>query len=285
MIVSLRSDDTVFQPHYAVRSLQLGYLSPSRVPEAGALLVIVHDGQVLVDDRHSIFFPFASRQIPATDQVVGIGWVDDRPCYVVADPGTPAQPGTRFVGLRELFNHVDEESLGIAGRAVQVMEFLATRRFCGRCGAATALADHELSMVCPVCGQIEYPRLSPAIIVLIRDNDRCLLARSPRFPEGMYSVIAGFVEPGETIEHAVHREVQEEVGVRIRSVQYWGSQPWPFPNSLMIGFTAEYAGGQIAIDNREIEAAAWFGRDRLPRLPGPTSIAYALINDFLKEGR
>lgn len=267
-----------------MRSLQLGYLSPSGVPEIGALLVIVHNGQVLVDVlQHSLFFPSGFQENTATDKMVGIGWVNDQPCYVVPSTMTPAPPGTRFVGLRELFDLVDEESLGVAGRAVQVTEFLATRRFCGRCGATAALADYELAMVCPVCGQIEYPRLSPAIIVLVRDNDRCLLARSPRFPEGMYSVIAGFVEPGETTEHAVHREVHEEVGVSIRSVQYWGSQPWPFPNSLVIGFTAEYAGGQIAIDNREIEAAAWFNRDDLPQLPGPMSIAYALIKDFLQD--
>jgi NAD+ diphosphatase len=267
-----------------VRSLQLGYLPPSSAPKSGALQVIVNDGQVLVDvSKQTLFFPFGFEGTPTPDRMVGIGWVDDQPCYVTAATGTPAPPGTRFVGLRDLFDQVDEESLGVAGRAVQVMEFLATRRFCGRCGAMNALADHELSMVCPVCGQIEYPRLSPAIIVLVRDNDRCLLARSPRFPEGMYSVIAGFVEPGETIEHAVHREVREEVGVSIRSVQYWGSQPWPFPHSLMIGFTAEYAGGPIVIDNREIEAAAWFGRDHLPQLPGPMSIAYALINDFLQD--
>lgn len=269
-----------------MRSLQLGYLPPSSVPKIGALLVIVHSGHVLVDVlQHSVFFPFGSLENPATDKMVGIGWVNDQTCYVASALGTTAPPGTLFFGLRELFDLVDEESLGVAGRAVQVTEFLATRRFCGRCGATTALAEHELAMVCPICGQIEYPHLSPAIIVLVRDNDRCLLARSPRFPEGMYSVIAGFVEPGETIEHAVHREVQEEVGVSIRSVQYWGSQPWPFPNSLMIGFTAEYAGGQIAVDNREIEAAAWFDRDDLPQLPGPMSIAYALINDFLLEGR
>lgn len=269
-----------------MRSLHLGYLSPAGIPEAGSLLVIVQGGQVLVDEQvNSIFFPFGSPAIPAVDQMVGIGWVNDQPCYVAPAPEISARPGTRFVDLRELFNLVDEESLGIAGRAVQITAFLATRRFCGRGGGPAALADQELAMVCPVCGQTEYPRLSPAIIVLIRDNDRCLLARSPRFPEGMYSVIAGFVEPGETIEHAVHREVQEEVGVSIRSVQYWGSQPWPFPNSLMIGFTAEYAGGQIAIDNREIEAAGWFHRDDLPQLPGPMSIAYALINDFLEEGR
>lgn len=268
-----------------MKSLQLGYLPPSRVPDSRALLVIVKNGQVLVDLlHHLVLFPFGSSEIPAPDQPVGIGWVDGRPCYVAPSSVSTASQGSRFVGLRELFNHVDGESLGIAGRAVQVTEFLATRRFCGRCGATTALADHELAMVCPVCGQIEYPRLSPAIIVLVRDHDRCLLARSPQFPEGMYSAIAGFVEPGETIEHAVHREVHEEVGVSIRSVQYWGSQPWPFPNSLMIGFTAEYAGGEIAIDNREIEAAAWFSRDDLPELPGSTSIAYALIKDFLLDG-
>ncbi|MFH0966628.1 MAG: NAD(+) diphosphatase, partial [Methanobacteriota archaeon] len=135
--------------------------------------------------------------------------------------------------------------------------------------------------ICPSCGLITFPRLSPAIIVRITDGDRILLARSPHFPSHMYSVLAGFIEPGESLEATIHREVFEEVGVRVSDLRYFGSQPWPFPDSLMIGFTARYVSGDITCDGVEIEDAQWFTRDQMPELPGILSISRALIDDFL----
>jgi NAD+ diphosphatase len=130
---------------------------------------------------------------------------------------------------------------------------------------------------------IFYPRLSPAAIVLIRHGDKVLLARSPGFPPGMYSVLAGFVEPGESIEETIYREIREEVGVEVTNVRYFGSQPWPFPNSLMIGFTADYAGGELRKDPEEIEDAGWYSIDDLPVLPPKVSIARAMIDQFVAE--
>ena len=133
-------------------------------------------------------------------------------------------------------------------------------------------------MRCPACGLLAYPRLSPAIMVLVRDGERLLLARSPRFKPGVYSALAGFVEPGETLEQCAVREVREEVGIEIANLRYFASQPWPFPNSLMIAFFADYAGGDLRLDPTEIEAAEWFTPDRLPLLPEPISISRRLID-------
>ncbi len=160
-----------------------------------------------------------------------------------------------------------------------------THRFCGQCGAPTEDEPHERAKRCPACGLIGYPRLSPAIIIAVvrktDQGDRLLLARNHRFPTGRYSVIAGFVEPGETLEECAQREVCEEVGIRIRNVRYFGSQPWPFPNSLMIAFTAEYAGGEITLEESEIAEAGWFAAGALPDIPPRMSISRRLIDWFV----
>jgi NAD+ diphosphatase len=171
-----------------------------------------------------------------------------------------------------------DEAFALAGRAVQLLDWQAQHRFCGRCGKPTERKPDEHAMHCADCGLIVYPRISPAVMVLVRDGDRLLLARSPRFKPGVYSALAGFVEPGETLEQCAAREVREEVGVEITNLRYFASQPWPFPNSLMVAFYADYAGGEILPDPSEIEAAAWFSTDALPILPDPVSISRRLID-------
>jgi NAD+ diphosphatase len=137
-------------------------------------------------------------------------------------------------------------------------------------------------MLCPACGHLHFPRLAPAVIVLIERDREMLLARSPGFTPGVYSTIAGFVEPGESLEDTVHREIWEEVGVEVEDVRYFGSQPWPFPHSLMVGFVARWKSGDIRIDEKEIEDARWFTPEKLPPgLPSPMSIARRLVDDFL----
>jgi NAD+ diphosphatase len=136
---------------------------------------------------------------------------------------------------------------------------------------------------CESCGRLEFPRLSPAIIVSVEKDDRLLLARSARFPGEFFSVLAGFVEPGESLEEAVRREVMEETGIRVKDISYFGSQPWPFPESLMIGFTARYESGEIEIDGEEIVEAGWYRASELPKIPGPVSIARKLIDAFVEK--
>jgi NAD+ diphosphatase len=213
-----------------------------------------------------------------------LGRLDSRHCYTAEmAEGTEAPAGMAFQGLRWIYGLVDEELFGLAGRAFQIMDWDRTHLFCSKCGTPLTTSTTERAKQCPQCGLIHYPRLAPSIIVLIRRGQELLLGRAFHFPAGFYSVIAGFVEPGETLEEAVEREVLEEVGITIADIRYFGSQPWPFPHSLMIGFTAQYAGGEISIDNQEMEDAGWFTADTLPKIPDKISIARRLIDWFLES--
>lgn len=188
-----------------------------------------------------------------------------------------------FTALRALYERVTEEEWAIAGRAVQLVEWARNHRFCGRCGAPTEPSPGERAMRCPACRLVAYPRLSPAVIVIVDRGPEILLARGINFPPGMFSAVAGFVEPGETLEAAVVREVREEIGIEVTDVRYIASQPWPFPNNIMLGFRASWASGDIAVDPTEIAEAHWFGPDALPSLPPRMSIARRLIDGALAE--
>jgi NAD+ diphosphatase len=192
-------------------------------------------------------------------------------------------PSTEFKGLRALFGTVEDDLFILAGRAVQILHWHKEHQFCGKCGTPMENRERELAKICPVCNFISFPRLSPAVIMSIIRGDQILLARSPHFSPGMYSTLAGFVEPGETLEEAVQREVREEVNIRISNISYVASQPWPFPHSIMIGFSAVYAAGEIEIDNYEIEDAKWFSMQDLPSLPSKITIARLLIDNFIKS--
>lgn len=204
----------------------------------------------------------------------------------------PTGEDPSFGAALDLFSYYGrstEVEWAIAGRAVQLAEWARTHRFCGRCGAPTAMSESDRSMKCPACGLAAYPRLAPAMITLVTRGEpgpdqEALLARGVQFRAPMYSCLAGFVEPGENLEEAVVREVFEEVGVAIANVTYRGSQPWPFPHSLMIGFRAEYAGGDIVCDPTEILDAQWYRKDALPNIPPKISIARKLIDEWLAEG-
>lgn len=210
-----------------------------------------------------------------------LGYLDDQPTYAVElDPGAAAPGGLEFQGLRALHGRVEDDLFALAGRAAQILEWDRTHRFCGRCGTPTANSETERAKVCSACGYTAFPRLSPAIIVLVERGNEALLARGPQFVPGRYAVIAGFVEPGESLEGAVRREIAEEVGIEVNEIRYFGSQPWPFPHQLMIGFTAQYAGGEIQIDGTEIVDAQWFRADNLPGVPQRLSISRWLIDAY-----
>lgn len=199
---------------------------------------------------------------------VGCGW-------------TPPD-GVDAVGLRTALGTLVEPDLSLALTAAHLARWRRTSRHCGVCGAATAPASRHLAMACPVCGHLAFPRVSPAVIVQVTRGPRILLGRSRRHPPGSYSVLAGFVDPGESLEDAVRREVREESGVRVANVRYFGSQPWPFPDSLMVGFTSEAEPDSVSpapLDD-ELEDVAWFRADALPPVPPSYSIARALIDDF-----
>ena len=210
-----------------------------------------------------------------------LGEQDGTACVAVALPETVADdaaPGLRFAGLRSLFFRLPETLLALAGRASQVVEWNRTHRYCGRCGTPTRDKDGERAKECPACGHVAYPRNSPAMMVLVTRGPELLLARAHRFQGGMCSALAGFVEPGETIEDCIRREVREEVGIEVKSIAYFASQSWPFPHSLMIAYTAEWAGGEVVPGDEEIADARWFTPDALPPLPSSVSIARRLID-------
>lgn len=187
-----------------------------------------------------------------------------------------------FYNLRDVYE-IDADLYHIASRAVLVSDWYMTFQFCGRCGAKTQLDEKDMMLKCPKCGQMHYPRIAPAIIVAIRKGDELLMAKHSYHEKIRYALIAGFVEPGETIEEAVHREVLEEVGIKIKNLQYKRSQTWPFPNSLMFGFSAEYESGDIKVDGDEILTAKWIKKEDVESPETDISIASWLIEEFLKS--
>jgi NAD+ diphosphatase len=213
-----------------------------------------------------------------------LGSLEGKPCYaaVLADSAS-APMGSAFLDLRQIYGRINPDLIPLAFRALHLLGWSQKTRFCGQCGLRMRDKKDLLAKECPDCGNVCFPRISPAVIVLVERGERCLLACSPRFKDGFYSTLAGFAEPGETLEETVAREVREETGIEVRDIRYFGSQPWPFPDSLMIGFTAQYAGGEIRVDGREIQDAQWFSFDRLPKIPGRISIARSLIDWFVAK--
>jgi NAD+ diphosphatase len=193
-------------------------------------------------------------------------------------------PGTAFETLRRLYGRLDDRAFALAFRAVQIVEWDRGTQFCPRDGGPVERVAGEFAKRCPRCGTTYYPRLSPAVIVLVESGDTVLLGRNARFPgAAMYSTLAGFVEPGETLEDTVHREIREEAGIEVRDIRYFGSQPWPFPDSLMIAFNAVYDGGTLQADATELVDARWFALDAMPIVPPRISIARALIDDWVRR--
>ena len=210
-----------------------------------------------------------------------MGKLADIDCIAVETDLSGADSATGKGGLRSLAGRSDNLMFSLAGRALQILDWYRSHQFCGNCGQKNTMHLSDRAMVCADCKIHAYPRLSPSIITLVHDKSRVLLARNHRFPDGMYSTLAGFVEPGESIEQTLHREVKEEVGVNVHNLEYLGSQPWPFPNSLMFGFLAEYHSGDIVLQEEEIADAQWFDLSELPQIPGKVAISRWIIDTYL----
>jgi NAD+ diphosphatase len=251
-----------------------------RVPASDALVFAVTPKGLLVrEGTASIGLPGAAEL--GVSGVTFTGVLEGRECWAVglaaAPQGFVARP------LRALFDQMGEARWMAAGRASQLLHFHETHAHCGRCGARTSASGEEHARRCEACELVAYPRLSPAIIVLVRNGAEALLARNARSPGGWFSTLAGFVEPGESLEEAVAREVREEVGIEVADLRYFASQPWPFPHSLMVGFTAAYAGGRLTPDGAEILEARWCRAEELPTVPPRPSIARRLIDAWVDE--
>lgn len=254
----------------------------------GAVVLAVSGGRVLLavdeDGRFGAPVPDRLETIIGDDIILGEA-PDGRVWWArVMAEQVEAPAGLDWKDLRSVIGRIDDETFNIAGRATQVADWRTDNSFCGRCGAAMATDPKERAMICPVDGFRAYPRLSPAVIMLVeRDDGRALLARNVGWPTKMYSTLAGFVEPGESLTDTVRREVREEVGIEVDNIRWYDSQPWPFPNSLMLGFFATYAGGELELAADEISDAQWFSADDLPMLPPRASIARRLIDDWLER--
>jgi len=215
------------------------------------------------------------------------GLPDDEIYFVSIKPENPLPPRWQAIPVRQAVSLLSGNTANgyIQNnrmlRAFHIAQWQQESRFCGSCGARNTWASDELARLCPACGRLEYPRIAPAVITFItNDEDKALLAHNSKFTPGIYSLIAGFAEPGENLETAVAREIREEVNIEVRDIRYRLSQPWPFPNSLMAGFSARYASGTIRPDGVEIEDAQWFSRDNLPMLPAVGSVSRYLIEQW-----
>jgi NAD+ diphosphatase len=273
---------------FSVDPLISSYPEPAMIPAAAQWVIVRGDGVCFTPGiRPSVLYPEDPRASGVVfERSQYLGYRGKIP-YYAGEIGrdAPVPEGTEYSGIRDLFGRIPDDELAIAAFAVRIIGFDRTTRFCGRCGKETRQLRTERSKQCGTCGLVAYPRLSPAIIVLVQRDDRILLARSPHFPPGMFGLVAGFVEPYENLEHALVRKVKEEVGIAVENIRYFGSEPWPFPNSLMMGFTADFAGGELVLDKNEIESAYWFDRKHLPRIPEKLSISRALIDWWVEKGR
>jgi len=247
---------------------------------SGLLFVIGRNASLCVIRGASLELPSGD----ATDAIY-LGELDGTACFARWLGSDPIPAGAELTPLRQLYGSLPEEQFGIAARALGLTTWDHDHRHCGRCGAPTARSTVERVRTCSACNHSAYPRLSPAVIVLVERDGRCLLARNARTQMPFYSTLAGFVEVGETLEECVAREIREEAGIELADVRYFGSQPWPFTSSLMVGFTARWASGEIVADATEILDANWFAPEALPLVPPKLSIARDLIDDFVRRNR
>ncbi len=266
------------------RGFVTSHAMPAPLP-AGALVFAFRDGKLLVhgardaDAQPRVATSAETAALGLQGAAYFLGHLDGVDCVALRLAGDAPEPqGWRYAGLRSLFFCLPDPLLALAGRASQVVEWDRTHRYCGACATPTRDKEGERAKECPACGLVAYPRVSPAMMCLVTRGREMLLARSHRFAQPIYSALAGFVEAGESIEDCVHREVREEVGLDVGEPVYFDSQPWPFPHSLMIAYTAEYVGGEIRLEDEEIAEARWFSPDDLPALPSPVSIARRLID-------
>ena len=238
----------------------------------GQSLYVVRDGQ-------GARIPEGTVASAGDGDALFLGELDGEACFATRTAPALGEP----IPLRQLFGVLSDDDFALAGRALGLTAWDHDHRFCGRCGAATERSREERVRTCGGCKHGAYPRLSPAVIMLVERGGRALLGRNARFPLPFFSTLAGFVEVGETLEAAVAREVAEEAGVQVTDIRYFGSQPWPLTGSLMIGFTARWAGGEIVAAPDELAEAGWFAPDALPVVPPKLSIARELIDDFVRR--
>ena len=253
------------------------------VSSEDALHILVHERSVAYSSERGLFHRREQFSVVESSQSIYLGQLGLQPLYVsqLHASQLAGNAAIQLHNLRSLLGQLAEPHFALAGRAVQINDWYLQHQFCGRCGASNRLDQSERAMLCDCCHLRQYPRVAPCIIVLITSGEQLLLARNANFPQDLYSTLAGFIEPGESAEAALSREVYEEVGLRVNSCRYFGSQPWPFPHQLMLGYFAAYEGGTIAVDGVEITDAQWWHYKNLPRTPPEHSISGQLIRSYI----
>ncbi len=240
---------------------------------SGFDLIVTEDNKLVTDSS-----PFSEH----IENILNIGSLDNTPCFVAEYSGEiPA--GFKTEHLRTSYTILGDNLFEIARYAFHMVHWHKTSKYCGKCGAPTEIHSKENAKICTQCKYVMFPKISPAVLIAIVRDNKILLAQAKSFTRPIYSTLAGFVEPGETLEECVHREVFEEVGIRVKNLNYFGSQPWPFPDSLMVAFTAEWDSGEISLSEDEMVDAGWFDKDSLPPQPDSRSIAKRLINWFIEN--
>ena len=245
------------------------------------LMVKIENGKISIPNKNII-----EKDELEIKHLQCLGALNGINCFSGEINNLPDENTYKFIDLREYSRNVDNDYFLVGGKALLLLDFVRSNQKCGICGSPMIMKEEEedRAMLCTVCHHMVWPKVAPAIIVAVTKGDRLLLAHNSGFPEGMYSVLAGFVEMGETFEQCVKREVFEETGIKVHNIKYFGSQPWPFPNSYMIGFTAEYLDGDIKVDNEEILDAKWFKKEEIPGLHRKSvSISSELIDWFMNK--
>lgn len=256
-----------------------------QVPDANNICVLFSGNDIILRrSGKSVRLPrLQELLLDINTPIMHIGTIDGDNCCTLAMDLEATPQGCKRINFRQALKLMSDTEVAAANRARQLLQWDKEHRFCGHCGKPTQMSTHDTSKVCKDCGARFYPRIMPAIIVLVRKGDRILLAHNHKFREGLYSLVAGFVEAGENLEEAVAREVFEETNIKIKNIKYFSSQSWPFPQSLMLGFTAEYDSGELKPDGHELTDAQWFSKEELPLLPSHGSISRKIIDCFLQH--
>lgn len=262
-------------------------INTDKGPTASDLLFIFHERTMLVRNTgQHLAAPTRGELADIPDGLIEcryIGTLDEASCYTAIAKEETAPEGYIFSDLRSVFFKGEAKLRPAVSTAALVRDWIVNTRYCGRCGTKTLPLEHEWCSSCPACGYGAYPRMSPAVIVAVLKEGKILLAHNRRFAGPFYSLIAGFVEPGESLESTVHREILEETGLEVKNLRYFSSQCWPFPDSLMVGFVAEHASGTITL-NDELAEAGWFDKNTIPQVPDRGPISRRIIDWYLETG-
>ena len=253
-----------------------------------AILIILR-GQEFLTSKNSEFLIFEEDDLKWSEMEMFnkqfIGYLNDQPCYLLEiTPESKLDDDLVLTPLRNLLGRIPDSLFTVCSRSLQLSEWMRNNQFCGVCGTKMKMHETERAMFCECNNVLVYPRISPCIIVLVTKGEELLLAHNKNFPGTFYSTLAGFIEAGESAESAIHREIFEEVKVRVQNIKYFGSQSWPFPSQLMLGYHAEYLEGEITPDGEEIDLADWFHYKDLPNVPtGNISISGQLIESYIEK--